>query len=181
MLNTRPSTKNKVLNYFFLNEHTQVYINELARLMNADPKNIFRALVQLQTEGFLKSEFKGKERYFSAHTQNSIYKGCRDIFLKTVGLEHTLRDRLKTVGGLKEAYIFGSYAKGELNAASDIDLLLVGEHKILEAQKILHKIQKESGREINVVNMRSQELRERKKRRDQFIKTVFSGKVVRLI
>ncbi len=181
MLKTRSNARNKILNYFFLNEESAVYINELARLIQSDPKNVYRVLLKLEQEGILKSEFKGKERYFSSHTQSPLYKSHKDIFLKTAGLEHVLRERLKSVAGLREAYLYGSYARGAWGPASDIDLLLVGEHKGIEAQKILYKMQKEAGREINAVNMRSGDFRKRKNGKDQFLQSVFEKKVIRLL
>ncbi|MBI5150271.1 MAG: nucleotidyltransferase domain-containing protein [Candidatus Omnitrophica bacterium] len=181
MLKTRSNVKNKVLNYFFLNEEGAVYINELARLIRSDPKNVYRVLVQLEQEGLLKSEFKGKERYFSSHTQHPLYKNYKDIFLKTAGLEQVLRERLKAVAGLQEAYLYGSYAQGAWGPSSDVDLLLVGEHKGIEAQKVLYRMQKEAGREINAVNIRPEDFRKRKKSKDQFLQSVFEKKVIRLL
>jgi predicted nucleotidyltransferase len=180
MARMRSSTRNKILNYFFLNELKDIYINELARLIQSDPKNVYRVLVQLEQEGILKSEFKGKERYFSSYTRNPLYKSHKEIFLKTAGLEQLLRERLKAVAGLKEAYLYGSYARGNWGPSSDVDLLLVGEHKGIEAQKVLYAMQKETGREINAVNMRPEDFRERKKSKDQFLQSVFK-KVIRLL
>ena len=181
MPKTTSSAKNKILHHFFLNEQKAVYINELARLIQADPKNVYRILVQLEQAGLLKSEFKGKERYFSSYTQNSLYKSHKDIFLKTAGLEQMLRERLKTVAGLTEAYLYGSYVQGNWGPLSDIDLLLVGKHKGIEAQKVLYKMQKEVAREINAVNIRPEDFRKRKKNKDQFLQNIFEKKVIRLL
>lgn len=181
MTRIRSNTRNKILQYFFLNEQKEIYINALARLIQSDPKNVYRLLVQLEQEGILKSEFKGKERYFSSYTQNPIYKSHKDIFLKTAGLEQMLRDRLKAVAGLMKAYLYGSYAQGRWGPLSDIDLLLVGEHQGIAAQRVLYGIQKETGREINAVNMRPEDFRERKRSNDQFLKSVFEKKVIHLL
>ncbi|HLF18766.1 MAG TPA: nucleotidyltransferase domain-containing protein [Candidatus Omnitrophota bacterium] len=181
MIRARSQTKTRVLNYFFLNEEKQAYINELARLIEADPKNVFRILVQLQQEGLLKSEFRGKERFFSVNKGNPLYKHYKEIFLKTAGFEHGLSERLKTVKNLKEAYIFGSYANGRYEAMSDIDILLVGTHSSIEAQKAIYGLQKETGREINVIDITPQELAKNKKQKDEFIKNIFDGKTVRLL
>lgn len=181
MFNSRSSTRNKILNYFFLNEERSVYINELARLIQSDPKNVYRLLLALEQEGVLKSEFKGKERYFSSRTQNPLYKSHKDIFLKTAGLEHLLREGLRSVAGLREAFLYGSYAQGSWGPSSDVDLLLVGEHRGIEAQKVIYGIQKQVGREINAVNMRPEDFTAKKKNKDHFLKNVFGGKVIRLL
>ena len=181
MLNTRSGIRNKILNYFFLNEENRVYINELARLLEADPKNIYRGLVRLEEEGILASEFKGNQRHFFCRKGDPLYKGYREIFLKTAGLEAILKNELKQVKGLEEAYLFGSYARKQYGPQSDIDLLLVGDHEPLAVQKVIFGVQKATGREINTVNMKPAELQKRKASGDQFIRSIFSHKVIRIL
>ena len=181
MINRRYTTRNKVLNYFFLNEKSRVYINELARLIEADPKNVYRILVRLEEEGVLASDFQGKQRYFHANRTNSMYKAYKDVFRQTSGIEVVLRDKMKDIPGLEEAYIFGSYAQQRYGAQSDIDVLLVGTHKALHAQKVLHTIEKHIRREINVVNITPYELNKKKESGDQFIKSIFDHKVIKLL
>jgi predicted nucleotidyltransferase len=181
MFSLRAKLQNRILSYFFLNEEKHTYINELARLIESDPKNVYRTLVRLEGEGILTSEFKGKQRYFFCQRSNPLYRSYREVFLKTAGLEASLKDRLRKIAGLKEAFLFGSYAKKKFGPKSDIDVLLVGEHDPLEAEKILFRIQKESGREINAVHMKTGEPEERKKNGDQLVKSIFSGKVIKLL
>jgi len=73
----------KLLNYFFLNEGKKSYTNELARTIGEDPKNVHRMLLRLLETNILNSEYKGKERYFSANKNNPLYKEYKKIFLKT--------------------------------------------------------------------------------------------------
>lgn len=85
------------------------------------------------------------------------------------------------VKGIKEAYIYGSYAKDKMDVHSDIDLLVIGNHGIVPLQKRLNKIQKEINREINITNMDEQEFRKRIKGGDSFIKEVLKQKNIRVI
>jgi len=181
MLDFKSRVAQKVLNYYFLNENKKAYINELARMVEEEAKNVYRILVRLEKTGILASEFNGKERYFYANRKSPVYKGYKTIFLKTVGLEELLKKALKQSPGIKEAYIYGSYAKNMLKADSDIDLLLIGGHNVLETQRIIHRVQKQSGREINVVNMTGDQLKRRKNKDDQLIKSIFEGKNIKLL
>ena len=94
MLKIRSGLKSKILNYFFLNESAETYINELARIVSGEAKNVYRVLVELEEDGVLTSSFKGKQRYFSANKKHPLYKSYKKIFLKTVGLEAVLKERL---------------------------------------------------------------------------------------
>jgi len=181
MFHSRSGTQNKILNYFFLNEENRLYINELARLIQADPKNVHRILLKLEEEGILASEFKGKERYFFCNKRNPLYRGYKDIFLKTAGLEALLKKEIESIQGTREAYIFGSYAAKRYGPESDIDILLIGRHKPLSAQRVLYKVQRDIGREVNVVNLTPEEFKKRRAGGDQLMKGIFSRKVIKIL
>jgi|SRR3989339_314746 len=171
----------KSLNYFFLNEDNKVYINELARIIEEEPKNVYRILLKIEVLGILASEFIGKERYFFIDKKKKIYKEYKTIFLRSAGLENLLTKTLMRIGDIKEAYIFGSYANNKLKSDSDIDLLLVGEYNILKVQKKIREIQKEIGREINTIDMSPEEFAKNKKNNNQLLKTIFENKTIKLI
>ncbi|MFH1379302.1 MAG: nucleotidyltransferase domain-containing protein [bacterium] len=179
--NMRSKISHKILNFFFLNESKKMYINALAKLIEEEPKNVYRILLRLEESGLLLSEFIGKERYFSINKKNPLYTEYKNIFLKTIGIEEILKNKVTNIHGLKEAFIFGSYANKGYDSHSDIDILLIGEHRSLEAQKVLYKVQKVIGREINIINIRSNEFKIKKKNNDQFIKDVFNKKTIKLL
>lgn len=180
-INMRLTVKNKILACFFIKENKRAYINELARSINADAKNVYRALVQLEKENILSSEFKGKERYFYLNKNNPLYKEYKNIFLKTAGIEPLLKEKIKNIQGLTEAYIFGSYANKKITDKSDIDILLIGHHKRLEAEKKIYETQKYIGTDISVINITPEELEKKQKNDDQFIRDVFKKKVIKLL
>lgn len=180
MISFRSKIARKALNYFFLNESSELYINEAARLFQEDPKNLYRTLLLLETEGILKSAFSGRERYFSANNRAPEYKSYKAVFLRTAGVERLLRDALSGLKGIKNAYIFGSYANSGFSAQSDIDILLIGSHDQLEAEKALLKLRKSLGREINLIHMTEEEFA-RKSGKDQLLKGIFEKKTIRLI
>ncbi|HOI42509.1 MAG TPA: nucleotidyltransferase domain-containing protein [Elusimicrobiales bacterium] len=180
MFTPRSKVARKVLNYFFLNESSRLYVNEAARLLQEDPKNVYRVLVMFEGEGLLTSEFKGRERYFGANRASPGYKNYKAVFLRGAGVESLLKDALAGLSGLEAAYIFGSYANAGFGAQSDIDMLLVGSHEPLAAEKAVHKLRKSLGRELNLVNMTGSEFA-RKSGKDQFLKGVFGKKTIKLV
>ncbi len=180
MISFKSKITQKILGYFFLNPDEQHYINELAKILQLDPKNLYRKLEDLEKEGILKSEFRGKERFFFLAKDFSLLEHYRQIFMKTFGLENKLKEIMTKMPGIKKAYLFGSYAKNKMDSSSDIDLLVVGAHSVLAVQKEICKLQKELRREINVVNMSLAEFAAKKKS-DQFIKNVFKDKVIELL
>ncbi len=181
MISLRSKVAIKLLDYYFLNPDAQHYINDLARILGLDPKNTETKLKEFQEKGLLKSEFRGKERYFFLAKDNPILEHYRQIFLKTYGIEKSLKDIMEDIEGLNEAYIFGSYAANKMDSSSDIDILAVGSHLVLELQRVIAKLQKDIGREFNVTNLSQKEFKAKKKRKDHFIASVFKTKILRLV
>jgi len=181
MISLRSKVAIKLLDYYFLNPEAQVYINELARILELDPKNTETKLKELEKEGLFKSEFRGKQRYFFLAKDNPVLGHYRQIFLKTHGIEKRLKDTIGYIKGLKEAYLFGSYASNKMDSSSDIDLLAIGTHSVLELQRVIAKLQKDTGREFNVTNLSMKEFEAKKKNRDPFITSVFKTKIIRLV
>lgn len=171
----------KVLNYFFLNSQEERYVNELSKILNVDVKNLHSKLKQLEEDGFLKSEFRGNQRYFYLNKKFSLLEHYRQIFLKTSGIEYKLKEIIKKIPGVKHVYIFGSYARDQMETGSDIDLLAIGEHSVLGLQKKIAKLQHEINREINVINLSEKEYLEKKKKKDQLVSNIFKDKVIVLI
>jgi predicted nucleotidyltransferase len=181
MISLRSKITTKILDYYFLNPDSQHYINELARLLELDPKNTETKLKEMEKDGLFKSEFRGKQRYFFLAKNNPVLKHYRQIFLKTYGIEKRLKDMISNIKGLKEAYLFGSYANNKMDSSSDIDILAVGSHSTLELQKGIARLQKDIGREFNVKNLSSEEFAKKTKTKDPFIAGIFKTKTIRIV
>jgi hypothetical protein len=68
-----------------------------------------------------------------------------------------------------------------MDSSSDIDLLAIGTHSVLELQRIIANLQKDTGREFNVTNLNLKEFEAKKKNKDPFISNVFRTKTIRLV
>lgn len=181
MISLKSSITQKLLSYFFLNKTKELYVNELARLLETDPKNLDKKLKELEKEGLFRSEFKGKQKYYSMNLSFPLFKEYEQIVNKTIGLEHQLKNALETVQNLEEAYIFGSYAGNKLDVQSDIDLFIIGPHKLLDTEKAIFSLQKTLGREINAIDMTREEFERRKRKKDPLINDIFSKPTIKII
>ncbi len=180
MLSLRSKVSQKILNYFMLQQGAEVYVNDLARVLHTESGNLTRKLLTLEKEGILKSRWQGKQRYYSLDKSFPLLKEYKNIVLKTLGLEQTLKTALSKISGVKKALIFGSYAQERMDSHSDIDLLVVGIHSTIELQKAIARVQKSTRRDINAVSMSLQEYNGRKKK-DPFLKSIESKKTVKII
>ena len=181
MISMRSKVTKELLNYFFLHPEESLFVNEISRKLDLDKRNLVKKLKELEEERILKSETKGNQKLYSIDKSFPLYDEYKQIVFKTIGIEKRLRDILDEVEGVEKAYIFGSYAKNEMDTHSDIDLLVIGEHKAMDLQKHVNKLQKQIDREINIVNMDKKEFEDRKKRKDAFIENVLRGKHIEVV
>jgi predicted nucleotidyltransferase len=170
----------KVLGYFFLNPHEQLYTNEIAKNLNLDKRNLVKKLKEFEKDGLLKKTVRGNMKLYSINDKYPLFNEYKKIILSTAGIEGALRQMLAGFPDVLEAYLYGSYARNAMDANSDIDLLVVGGHSVLALQRKLTALQKSLGREINVVNMDPNEFKEKKGNNDPFISGIMQGKKVRV-
>lgn len=178
MISLKSKSAQKILSYFFLNSTNRAYINELAKLLGLDPKNTDRKLKELEKEGLLNSDFEGKQRYFFLNQEYPLLKEYKKIVLKTMGIEKELKDVVNKDDKIENAYIFGSYAKDNMDANSDIDLLLIGNHSTMGTENKIMKLEKESEREINIISFSREEFN--RKKNESFIKNIFDDKIIKI-
>ncbi|MBU4369192.1 nucleotidyltransferase domain-containing protein [Patescibacteria group bacterium] len=170
----------KILGYFFLNPQKTNYVNELANLLSLDVGNLFRKLKELEGEGILYSEKRGNQKYYGLNKNYSLLKEMKRMYNAKYGVVGILKEKLKKIKKLDEAYIFGSYAKGNFQQESDVDILLIGEHSSLKAKLEILPLEKTIGREINIIDISMEELKLRRKKNDDFIKNIFSQKTIKI-
>ena len=181
MISLKSKITQKVLNLFLLNKEKRFYVNELAKIINEDPSNVHRKLLELKKEGIVLDNFQGKERYFFINKKYRFLEEYKNIILKGVGFEKILKQRMEKVKGIRSAYVFGSYVKNKMTSESDIDILVVGDFKTTELQKALLEVQRLSGREINSIELSEKDFKKRIKKKDPLLEDIFAGKNIKII
>jgi len=181
MISLRSEITKTLLNYFFMNPHESLYVNEVAQKLHLDKRNLVKKIRELKREGIIKIQERGNLKLCSINQEYPLYDEYKKIVLKTLGFEGAIKGLLKETAGIKEAYIYGSYAHNKLDVHSDIDLLIIGDHAILPLQSRLNKIQKAINREINSIHMDEKEFKKRIKSRDPFISALLKQKHIKII
>ena len=180
MLSLKSAIVQKVLTYFFINSSSRHYINELARILDLDPKNLYRKLKEMEGEGLLLSEISGKQKYYFLNNSFLLLEQYKAIFNKTIGIEGLLKKLVGSSNSILRAYIFGSYAKDKMDIHSDIDLLIVGDCSVLEIAEKIAKLEKSIGREINLLNLSFNEYEKRKNKKGDLINNILIDKIINL-
>jgi predicted nucleotidyltransferase len=181
MISLRSELRRKLLTFFYVNRSARVYVRQLAGKLQVDSTNLSRELARLEREGLLRSEVEGRQRYFCINRQYPTLKPLFAMLQGSIGVQSALKSAVEAVPGIESAWLFGSFAKKEADAASDIDLLIVGlpdqnllASRIRATEKMLH-------REINYTILTSQELEGRLAAGDAFVSDIWNGKRIEVV
>lgn len=171
----------KVLSLFMLNVGSEYYLREIAQKTGLAVRSVQRAVGSLVEIQILQREERANSVYFHLNERNPILEDLKAIFLKTVGLGDLLRDVLSKQQNIEVAFIYGSVAKGEETAESDIDLALIGSISPKNSSAVLRKLEGNVGREINATVFTSEEWGARLGSGDHFVTTLLRERKIMLI
>lgn len=181
MISLRSRLRRDLLTYFYVNRSARVHVRQLAGILGVDSTNLSRELARLEADGLLRSDIEGRQRYYSINPEYPYLKPVFALLQGTVGIRPTLDRILGGVEGISEASIYGSFAKGEADAASDIDVLIVGKPDQAQLAAEIRKAEKILGRPVNYTVLAPQEIQARLKARDAFVTDIWMGKRIELI
>lgn len=148
-----------------------LYTRELQRRTQASLGAVQHELQKLRRLGLLTVRKDGNRVAYSAMKNHPIYPEIHRLVLKTIGLADLLRTALKHPQ-IDWAFVFGSLARGEEDAESDVDLFVIGETGLREVTRLLSKVAEHVGREINPHVMRRTEFLRRKSEKEAFLMRV---------
>jgi len=88
---------------------------------------------------------------------------------------------LKRIEGIDEAYLYGSFASNQQDAASDIDVLMIGAPREEVLAQVMRRLERQLGREINYTVLTPKEFGLRRARKDAFLENVWHNKRIPLV
>ena len=118
----------RVLAVLFGNPGRSFYANELIQLAQSGTGAVQRELARLVSSGLAIVTAVGNQRHYQANAASPVYAELRGLVLKTSGLVDVLRAALQPLAPqIENAFVYGSVAKQQDTASSDIDLMVVSD------------------------------------------------------
>jgi predicted nucleotidyltransferase len=168
-----PTMRGDVLAATLLQCEKWWYLSELAQFLGTGPSSLQRELRALVHGGILQTRREGARAYFKADTRSPLFPELRGLIDKTAGVAVTLREVLQPLEArISYAFVYGSVARGEEHALSDVDLLVVGEVGLAELAPVFRKAEARLGREVNVTSYSTREFRKKTAANDHFMSEV---------
>ena len=174
--------RREVLALLLLHPHLSLHVREIARATGKIPGTLVRELNQLAEGGLLLRRPVGNQIHYQANTACPIYEELRSIFKKTSGLADVLREALEPLSEkVRAAFVYGSVARGDERAGSDLDVMIVGEAKFADVVQALGSAQEALRREINPNVYRTSEFGAKLAAGEPFLQRVMEDPKIYLI
>ena len=121
-------TRRRLLGLLYGNPGRSYFANEIVRLADSGTGAVHRELATLEAAGLVTVSRVGNQKHYRANRASPIFEELRGIVVKTFGVADVLREVLAPLAAkIRAAFIYGSVAKGNDTATSDIDLMVISD------------------------------------------------------
>ena len=169
-------SRSAVLGALFLRPEAALHVRELARLTGVSPGSLHRELRALAEMGLLTRQETGRQVYYRANQQCPVYPELAGLLRKTAGLVDVLRDALAPLADqIEQAFVYGSMARGDEHAHSDVDLMVIGNVEFTDVVLALAAAQATLRREINPTVLSRAEFEHKLQDAEGFVAQVWRG------
>jgi predicted nucleotidyltransferase len=170
------TTQQRVLSLLFGRPERSFFANEVIGLTGSGSGAVQRELKRLTDSGLVTSKRIGNQRHFQANRVSPIFEELSAIIQKTFGLAEPIRQALQPYEhAIHCAFIFGSVAKREDTAGSDIDLFVVSDS--LTGADLVNQLlgtEVKLGRTINITIYSKAELGRAVRENNSFVSRVLA-------
>lgn len=173
----------RVLAYLFGQPERSFFATELIKLAGGGSGAVQRELARLADSGLVTVSRVGTQKHYQANPKSPIFSELCAIAQKTVGLAEPLREVLKPLAKrISAAFVYGSVAKRQDTAASDIDLMVVsGSLTYADLFAALEDASQRLGRKVNPTVYSPRELAKRVKQGNAFVTRVLAQPKIWLV
>ena len=99
---------------------------ELIRLARSGTGAVHREVTRLAETGLISMAKVGSQKFYRANRESPVFPELHGLILKTVGLREPIAEALDQFKKhIRAAFVFGSFAKRNETANSDVDLMII--------------------------------------------------------
>lgn len=113
----------QVLMRLFLNPANRAYLREMANEFGASPGQLREELGQLSSADIIKSEKVGRQIYYQANEEHTLFPELSSMVRKALGMDYIVDSIIRRLGKLERAALIDDYAEGKDTGIIDLALL----------------------------------------------------------
>jgi hypothetical protein len=162
----------KALRILFEHADEEFSSRELAAAAQTDRGNTHRWLQRWEEAGLVRRGVATATNFQAS--DDPALAPLVSLFRQSSDLVADLRDTLAAIDGVKAAVIFGSFARSEEKATSDIDVLVLGDVSELKTNALLRPLSRKYGRAFNASAFPVEQFRQLVEQDDGFAREVMA-------
>lgn len=175
-------TKGRILALLYGASDQTFFVRQIARQIDGSVGTVQRELGLLADIGLILRSEVGNQVFYRANQEHPDFPELRALVAKTSGIFQMLRAALAPLSNrIKLAFVYGSVARGEEKAASDIDLMVIGSVSLDDVLDAVAPVEKQLGRPVNPTIYTLDDLKKRFRSGNHFLQSLKESKKVFLI
>lgn len=170
-------TRAAVLAVLYGHADQSFYLRQIVRAVGAGHGAVQRELHRLADMRLVLRTNQGNQVLYRANSQSPIFFEIKGLITKTIGIHDVIRSSLAPLAPeIQVAFVYGSVARQQERASSDVDLMVLGNTEFSEVVSALGPAQKTLGREINPTVFAVAEFRSKLASGNHFLRSVMKEK-----
>lgn len=175
-------TRGRVLALLYGKPDQSFYVRQIARDIGVSVGALQRELETLTRVGLIARKAVGNQIFYQANQHAPVFAELRSLVQKTLGAEHLLRSALAPIADkISVAFVYGSLARGDEKAESDIDVMVIGDVTVDELISQLSHVDVTVGRPVNPTVYSEAEFSRGVSAGNHFLNAVMRGEKIFLI
>ena len=175
-------TRGAVLALLYGRADQSFYTREIAREVDASVGAVQRELENLSKVGLILRKSVGSQVHYQANRETPIFPEMRALINKTIGVFGVLSSALRPLSKqIIAAFVYGSVAREQETAQSDVDLMVVGKATLDQVLSRVSTTEKAIGRSINPTVYSVAEFKSKLATENHFLTSVLKGQKVFLL
>ena len=176
------ASRGAVLALLFGHADQSFYTRQIARQVDASVGAVQRELQTLAKSGLIVRTPVGNQVFYRANRSSPVFSEMRSLISKTVGAFSVLRSAIQPLSKrIVAAFVYGSMARQEESAASDIDVMVIGQIRLEDVLARFSAAETATGRPINATVYSVAEFKSKLASGNHFANTVLKGTKVFLL
>lgn len=177
-----PKARREVIGLLFGHPDQEFYLREIVEATGLGLGHVQRELARLSAADILTRVQRGRSVFFQANPECPIFEELRGIAIKTTGAAAVLRRAMAPLANrIRVAFIFGSVARREQKAESDVDLLVIGDVSFADVVGCIRETEAKLRREVNPVVYSPTEASAKLATRNHFLTKVLASEKLYLV
>ena len=161
--------------FFWVHPKQRFHLRDLMRRTGLSSASLQNELRRMTEIGALRREDEGARTYYVANQEHPSWRAWVLLLRASASPSDILREALIDADGIEAAFIFGSQARGDTRADSDVDLFLIGSeegrdqalYQLSEAEFLM-------GKELDVIGYDEEQLATRVRSGSSFVNAVLA-------